>query len=751
MPTPLSIKWISAAERQERMNLGLCFNCDNKCAKGHKCPGKFMLMMSSEEEHLDTGPSGATAEPADSLETGDVSCLNSLVGHGSPRSLQLWGTISSTEVTLTLQGFTITVDLFVLPLQGAEVTMEFAVNNKKHMLKGDDALRFKKIGFHQMQALWDTDKIYGVYEIHKLQPDQAKDDDTTSMTATPIHPKIDALMDRYQELFAKPTSLPPHRVIDHRIHLFLDTKPVNVRPYRYPHYQKAEMEKLVKEMLDQGIIRFSHNPFSSPVLLVKKKDGNYRFCVNYRALNVVTVKDKFPIPTADEMFDELGGAIVFTKLDLRAGYHQIRECQFYVKRSKCVFGAASLEYLGHIISGKGVEMDPKKVEVVTTWPVPKTQKQGEREHKAFADLKHQLFVAPVLSLPDFEEVFVVETDASGDGIGAVLLQKGRSICFFSRKLGARMKLAATYQKELYAIVEAVYKWRQYLIGRRFLIHTNHKNIKELMQQVIQTPVQQQYVRKLMGFNFDIEYKPGATNIVADDLSRMHSEDDLEVAAFMSLSRPISGLLESLKEEHRTLKEVSVLIQRQQQGEVIKGFRVQDGLLIFQDRYYVGLESKLKLPLLREFHETRSAGHYKVFPGGLLQPLPIPEAVWEEVSMDFITWLPMSKGLTVIFVVVDRLTKYAHFSALPTSYNAHRVAELFMDIVVKHHGFPKAVVSDRDAIFVSQFWSSLFKLSGTQLKYSTAYHRQTDGQTEVVNRGLEQYLQAMVSGQPQQWS
>ncbi|KAJ9553883.1 hypothetical protein OSB04_017928 [Centaurea solstitialis] len=730
------------AKRQERMNLGLCFNCDNKWAKGHKCPGKFMLMMAYEEEPLDIGPSDAT-------------------------------------VNLTMQGLTINVALFVLPFEGPEVvlgiqwllnlgkvthdyahqTMEFTVNNKKHKLKGDDALRFKKIGFHQMQALLDTDELYCVYEVHKLQPEQAKDDATTPEKAIPIHPDIDALLDRYQELFKEPNSIPPHRVIDHRIHLFPNTKPVNVRPYRYPHYQKAEMEKLVKEMLDQGIIRFSHSPFSSPVLLVKKKDGNYRFCVDYPALNAVTIKDKFPMPTTDEMFDELGGISVFTKLDLRAGYHQIRvhdrdiyktafrthdgHYEFlvmpfgltnapltfqatmnrifssYLRKFVIVFFDDILIYSSSLTAH--VEHLRRFIQGYTSVASPLSdllQKDrfqwGEHEHKAFEDLKHLLSVALVLSLPDFWEVFVVETDASSDGIGVVLLQKGRPICFFSRKLGARMKMAATYQKELYAIVEA---------------------------QVIQTPVQQQYVRKLMGFDFDIKYKSGATNIVADALSRMHSEDDIETAAFMSVSRPISGLLESLKEEHQTLEEVSKLIRRLQQGEVIEGFRVQDGLLIFQDRYYVGLQSKLKLPLLKEFHETRSVGHcgfggrgtekygkmrenvknaqtqsssllaitkIQVWrrqvrqtkystqaPGGLLQPLSTPEAVWEDVYMDFITGLPLSKGVTVIFVVVDRLTKYAHFGALPTSYNAHRVAELFIDIVVKHHGFPKTVVSDRD--------------------------------------------------------
>ncbi|GJS61505.1 ty3-gypsy retrotransposon protein [Tanacetum coccineum] len=259
------------------------------------------------------------------------------------------------------------------------------------------------------------------------------------------------------------------------------------------------MEKLVNEMLSQGTIPVSHSLFSSPVLLVKKKDGSYRFCVDYRALNAVTVKDKFPIPMADEMFDELGGAVIFTKLDLRAGYHQIcahdrDDHKFYVKKTKCVFGATTLEYLGHIISNRGVEVDPKKVSAVSEWPIPMSQRQvrgflglagyyrrfikdyatlavplsdllqkndfkwGGMKDAAFSALKDRLTHAPILCLLNFEDTFVIEADASGVDIGAVLLQNGQLLGYFSRKLGPRMRVAATYQKELFAIVESVYKW-----------------------------------------------------------------------------------------------------------------------------------------------------------------------------------------------------------------------------------------------------------------------------------------------------
>jgi hypothetical protein len=135
---------------------------------------------------------------------------------------------------------------------------------------------------------------------------------------------LDRLLQHHAAIFEEPQGLPPARPYDHHIHLLPGTAPVAVKPYRYPQLQKDELECQVAGMLAQGIIRPSTSPFSATVLLVRKPDGSYRFCIDYRALNARTSKDKFPIPVVDELLDELHGAHYFTKLDLRSGYHQVR-------------------------------------------------------------------------------------------------------------------------------------------------------------------------------------------------------------------------------------------------------------------------------------------------------------------------------------------------------------------------------------------------------------------------------------------
>lgn len=215
------------------------------------------------------------------------------------------------------------------------------------------------------------------------------------------------------------------------------------------------------------------------------------------------------------------------------------------------------------------------------------------------------------------------------------------------------------------------------------------------------------------------------------------------------------------------------------------WQYKEGLLFFKDRIFLSENSALITAILEQLHGGFHEGYHKTFqriranfywkgmrsrikefikecevcqrhkvesltPRGLLQPLSIPEKIWEDISMDFIDGLPSSRGKSTIFVVVDRLSKYAHFMALSHPYTAVSIAQIFFENIFKLHGMPKSIVCDRDPAFTSQFWIELFRLHGTSFNFSSAYHPQTDGQTEVVNRTLEMYLRCFTSSQPKEW-
>ncbi|XP_044326440.1 uncharacterized protein [Triticum aestivum] len=382
------------------------------------------------------------------------------------------------------------------------------------------------------------------------------------------------LLEEFVDVFAAPKGPPPHRQYDHALTLVEGAIPANTRPYRYSPLQKDEIERQVKEMLNAGIITHSVSPYAAPVLLVKKKDGTWRFRVDYRRLNDATIKNKFPLPIVDELFDELAGAAVFSKLDLRAGYHQIRmreedetktafkthhghfqfrvmpfgltnapatfQClmnaifskyvrkfviiflddilvfsemmeehiehlrivfellrahQLFVKESKCSFACDHIDYLGHVISKEGMATDKDKTQAMEQWPTPTnaTELRGflgltgyyrkfvphygiiakpltqlltkkgfawsEQAQAAFDRLKIAMTTTPVLALPDFDKPFSIETDACDTGVGAVLVQEGHPVAFFSKALDVRNQKLSTYEKEFLAVMMAIDKWR----------------------------------------------------------------------------------------------------------------------------------------------------------------------------------------------------------------------------------------------------------------------------------------------------
>ncbi|KAK1627668.1 hypothetical protein QYE76_001983 [Lolium multiflorum] len=413
----------------------------------------------------------------------------------------------------------------------------------------------------------------------------------------------------------------------------------------------------------------------------------------------------------------------------------------------------------------------------------------EEAATAFAALQRALTMGPVLQMPDFDEPFVVDCDASGIGFGAVLHQGEGPLAFFSRPFAARHHKLAAYERELIGLVQAVRHWRAYLWGRTFRVRTDHYSLKFLLDQRLSTVPQHQWISKLFGFDFTVEYRPGRLNTVADALSRRDVDDAADAptvgAALCIHSGPSFVFIDEVRRATATAADAQQLRQRLADGELAAPWRLDEGLLLHGRRIFVPDHGDLRHQALSLAHSAGHEGAQKTLhrlradfyipgdgalvrdwvracvtcqrnktetlrPAGLLQPLDVPSQVWADISMDFIEGLPKVGGKSVILTVVDRFSKYAHFIALGHPYTAASVARAFFDGIVRLHGFPSSIVSDRDPVFTGHVWRDLFGLAGVKLRMSTAFHPQTDGQSEVVNKIIAMYLRCITGDRPRAW-
>ncbi len=713
--------------------------------------------------------------------------------------------------------------------------------------------------------------------------------------------ELEKLLAEFSDIFSESPQAGGARVDvpEHAITLLPDAKPPFRRNYRLSPLEMQELRKQVTEFLSKGIVTPSNSPFGAPVLFIPKPNGGgLRFCLDYRALNDLTVKLRYPLPRIDDLLDAARGAECFSALDLASGYYQIRiaeedipktafstpfghfewrvlpmgltnapssfmramntvfepylqdfvlvylddilimsktpdqhlvhlrrvfeklrEYRFQVKLSKCKFLKDQIKYLGHILSKDGVRPDPGKVQTLLDWAMPDTAlgmqqflglanyfrkfipnysriaaplchltkkgvgfSVGEEARLAFDAVKAQLVSPPLLAYPDPDLPYELISDASITGCGAVLVQEGRPVAYFSSKFSSAEHNYTTGEQEMLGIIKALKEWRCYLEGCKGLtLVTDHNPLTFFSVQPTLSRRQARWQEFLSRFHFVVKYRPGAIN-PADPLSRLHSTAGTAAVAVLAVT-----VSEYQPELLQSIREASAKDPHFQDAKATRKYEEQAGYWTYQGRIVVPAE--MQDDIISRHHSHVTAGHFswkrtldfvarqfwwpqmresvKSFvstcdscqrtkatnhkPYGLLNPLEIPDERWHTVTFDFIMDLPRSATCNdAILVWVDKLTKYVHLVPTQKTCSAEELARLFIKHIFQFHGLPKKLISDRDPRFTSRFWKELCKRLNIQPRFSTAFHPQTDGQTERANRVIEEVLRHFVDKEHSNW-
>ncbi|KAL0378818.1 UNVERIFIED_CONTAM: Transposon Ty3-G Gag-Pol polyprotein [Sesamum radiatum] len=490
--------------------------------------------------------------------------------------------------------------------------------------------------------------------------------------------KVTKQVKDYEDVFPDeiPPGLPPIRGIEHQIDFMPGASLPNRPAYRTNPEESKEIQRQIQEWMTKGYVRESLSPCAVPVLLVPKKDGTWRMCVDCRAINNITIRYRHPIPRIDDMLDELNGSTIFSKLDLKSGYHQIRmkegdewKTAFKTKHGlyewtleehvthlkqvlevlrkeklfgnlkKCDFCTNKVVFLGFVVSGEGITVDEEKVKAIQDWPTPTTIgevrsfhglasfyrrfvkdfstmaaplneltkknvpfKWGNAQEKAFQAIKEKLTHAPLLALPDFGKTFEIECDASGIGIGGVLMQGGRPVAYFSEKLSGPTLNYPTYDKELYALVRVLETWQHYLWSKEFVIHSDHEALKYIKSQSKLSRRHAKWVEFIESFPYVIKHKKGKDNIVADALSRRY-------ALLSVLDAKILGF-EFIKDLYANDVEFGEAFGNCSPSIGWDKFYLHDGFLFRANQLCVP-NCSIRLLLMKEAHSGGLMGHFGI--------------------------------------------------------------------------------------------------------------------------------------------
>ncbi|GJZ89300.1 putative reverse transcriptase domain-containing protein [Tanacetum coccineum] len=567
--------------------------------------------------------------------------------------------------------------------------------------------------------------------------------------------------------------LPPTRQVEFQIDLMPGAAPVARAPYRLAPSKMKELSEQLQELSNKGFIRPSSSPWGAPVLFVKKKDGSFQMCIDYRELNKLTVKNRYPLPRIDDLFDQLQGSNVYSKIDLRSGYHQLRvreedisktafrtryghyefqvmpfgltnapankkeheehlkailellkKEELYAKFSKCEFWIPKVQFLGHVIDSQGIHVDPAKIKSIKDWASPKTP------------IEIRQFL----------------------GLGAVLMQNEKVIAYASRQLKIHEKNYTTHDLELGAVVFALKIWRHYLYGTKCTVFIDHKSLQHILDQKELNMRQRHWLELLSDYDYEIRYHPGKANVVADALSRKERIKPLRVRALVmtiGLDLPkqiLNAQIEAQKPENLKNEDVGGMIRKDIPKEKLEPRA--DGTLCLNGRSWLPCYGDLRTVIMHESYKSKYSIHpgsdkmyqdmKKLYwwpnmkariatyvskcltcsrvkaehqrPSGLLVQPEIPQWKWDNITMDFVTKLPKSsQGYDTIWVIVDRLTKSAIFTPMRETDSMEKLARMYLKE----------------------------KALGTSLDMSTAYHPQTDGQSERTIQTLKDMLRACV--------